>query len=108
MSAWRKGCGGLGERPRLYEQVSSAFLAIGEAQHFSQVSVTTDWAMTVIREDKERDERKRFRSLPHVKAFGWLMFACSGNSRKLPEEKSELSHPKKIKRKLDNSLKSEF
>ena len=21
MSAWRKGCGGVGERPRLYEQV---------------------------------------------------------------------------------------
>ena len=25
----------------------------------SQVSVTTDWAMTVIREDKERDQRKQ-------------------------------------------------
>jgi len=43
VSAWRKGCGGVGERPRLYEQVS----------------VTTDWAMTVIREDKERDQKKQ-------------------------------------------------
>ena len=25
----------------------------------SQVSVTTDWAMTVIREDKERDQKKQ-------------------------------------------------
>jgi len=42
VSAWRKGCGKVGERPRLYEKVS----------------LTSDWAHTVIQQDREKATKR--------------------------------------------------
>jgi len=42
VSAWRKGCGKVGERPRLYEKVS----------------LTSEWAHTVINQDREKASPK--------------------------------------------------
>ena len=42
VSAWRKGCGKVGERPRLYEKVS----------------LTSDWANTVIKQDRDKANEK--------------------------------------------------